>query len=227
MLNGGRATTIVIADDHELVRLGLRGVLEEAGLSVVGEACDGGAAVERAIELRPDVLLLDLRMPVLDGVEVCRRVRAEAPGVRIVVLTSFAEDEDIFSAISAGAAGYVMKDIAPDVLVGTIRGVADGQTVLDPVISQRVIDRGADRVAPVPELLSPREMDVLGLMAEGLTNRQIATRLWISEATVKSHVSHILAKLGRTDRTQAIVFAMRAGLVRPPIGDGAEQRRTE
>jgi DNA-binding CsgD family transcriptional regulator len=121
----------------------------------------------------------------------------------------------------------VMKDIAPDVLVGTIRGVAEGQTVLDPVIAQRVIDRGADRMAAPPELLSPREMDVLGLMAEGLTNRQIATRLWISEATVKSHVSHILAKLGRTDRTQAIVFAMRAGLVRPPLSDGADQRRTE
>jgi DNA-binding NarL/FixJ family response regulator len=227
MLNQGPPTTVVVADDHELVRRGLRGVLEEAGLRVVGEAADGQAAVERAIELRPDVLLLDLRMPVLDGVEVCRRVHAEAPGVRIVVLTSFAEDEDIFGAISAGAAGYVMKDIAPDVLVGTIRGVAEGQTVLDPVIAQRVIDRGNGRVAVTPDLLSPREMGVLGLMAEGLTNRQIATRLWISEATVKSHVSHILAKLGRTDRTQAIVFAMRAGLVRSPSDDGANPRREE
>jgi DNA-binding NarL/FixJ family response regulator len=166
-------------------------------------------------------------MPALDGVEVCRRVHAEAPGVRIVVLTSFAEDEDIFGAVSAGAAGYVMKDIAPDVLVGTIRGVAEGQTVLDPVIAQRVIDRSSGRVAVTPDLLSPREMDVLGVMAEGLTNRQIATRLWISEATVKSHVSHILAKLGRTDRTQAIVFAMRAGLVRPPLGDDSHPQRME
>jgi DNA-binding NarL/FixJ family response regulator len=226
MLSTRPATRVLIADDHELVRLGLRGVLEEAGMEVVGEACDGQVAVERALALQPDVLLLDLRMPVLDGLEVCRRVHAEAPGVRIIVLTSFAEDEDIFGAISAGAAGYVMKDIAPELLVGTVRGVADGQTVLDPVIAQRVIDRGNGRTTTDAEALSPRETDVLALMAEGLTNRQIATRLWISEATVKSHVSHILAKFGSADRTQAIVFAMRAGLVRPPLGDGADPRRT-
>ena len=214
MLTGDAPVRVLIADDHELVRLGLRAVLEEAGIDVVGEACDGRSAVEGALGLLPDILLLDLRMPVMDGREVCRRVVAAAPSVRVVVLTSFAEDDDVFGALSAGAASYVMKDIAPDALIEVIRGVAAGRTILDAGIAKRVLDhpKGAG-----PEVLSPREREVLGLMAQGLANRQIAARLWISEATVKSHVSHILAKLGQQDRTQAIVRAMRLGLVPPPM----------
>jgi DNA-binding NarL/FixJ family response regulator len=216
---------VLIADDHELVRLGLRAVLEDAGFEVVGEVDNGRAAVDMSVALRPEVLLLDLRMPEMDGLEVCRHVRAKAPDVRIVVLTSFAEDEDLFGAITAGAASYIMKDIAPEVLVGTLRGVAKGQTIFDTGVAQRVLDRRRGAVGTEADVLSPREMEVLGLMARGLTNRQIAAHLWISEATVKSHVSHVLAKLGQSDRTQAIVFAMRSGLVPPPLGGPASSGR--
>jgi DNA-binding NarL/FixJ family response regulator len=213
MLSDSVPIRVLIADDHELVRLGLRAVLEEAGIEVVGEASDGRVAVERALELHPDILLLDLRMPEMNGCEVCRRVVAADPSVRVVVLTSFAEDDDVFGAMSAGASSYVMKDIVPDALLGVLRDVAAGRTVMDAAIAKRVLDRpkGVEN-----EILSPREMEVLGLMAEGLANRRIAAHLWISEATVKSHVSHILAKLGQSDRTQAIVCAMRLGLVPPP-----------
>jgi DNA-binding NarL/FixJ family response regulator len=221
MLTGEPAVRVLIADDHELVRLGLRAVLEDAGFEVVGEVDNGRAAVDMSVALRPEVLLLDLRMPEMDGLEVCRHVRAKAPDVRIVVLTSFAEDEDLFGAITAGAASYIMKDIAPEVLVGTLRGVAKGQTIF----AQRVLDRRRGAVGTEADVLSPREMEVLGLMARGLTNRQIAAHLWISEATVKSHVSHVLAKLGQSDRTQAIVFAMRSGLVPPPLGGPASSGR--
>jgi NarL family two-component system response regulator LiaR len=215
MLTGDGRIRVLIADDHELVRLGLRAVLEEGGIEVVGEASDGASAVDAALALLPDILLLDLRMPVMDGREVCRRVVAAAPAVRVVVLTSFADDDDVFGALSAGASSYVMKDITPDALLGVLRDVAAGRHVLDDGIAKRVLDR--PQVAEA-EVLSPREREVLGLMAEGLANRQIAARLWISEATVKSHVSHILAKLGQSDRTQAIVHAMRRGLVPPPQG---------
>lgn len=222
MLNDTERIRVLIADDHELVRLGLRAVLEEAGVEVVGEAPDGPTAVERAVELRPDVLLLDLRMPGIQGVEVCRQVKAAAPEIKVIVLSSFAEDEDIFGALSAGASSYIMKNVAPDALVGTVRGVASGQTVLDSLIAQRVLDGPRSVQSPEAEGLSPREREVLELMAKGLTNRQIGQRLWISEPTVKTHVSHILAKLGQPDRTQAIIHAMRLGVVEPPNLNGRE-----
>jgi DNA-binding NarL/FixJ family response regulator len=207
---------VLLADDHELVRLALRAVLEEAGIEVVGEASGGVAAVELAEALNPDVLLLDMRMPDMSGVEVCRQLQTSAPEVRIIILSSFADDEDVFGAISAGAVSYIMKDVAPDALVAAIRGVASGQTVLDGSIAQRVIDGQHAVSASAGGALSPREHEVLELMAQGLTNRQIAARLWISDPTVKTHVSHILAKLGQSDRTQAIVHAMSRGIVRAP-----------
>ncbi len=220
MLSNGRPIRVLVADDHELVRLGLRSVLEEAGIDVVAEAADGLEAVERALESRPDILLLDLRMPGMGGVDVCRRVRAEAPEVNVVVLTSFAEDDDIFGALSAGASSYLSKDVTADALVGAIKGAAGGQTVLGSGIAQRVIDGPHQPSAEDGEALSPRELEVLGLMAEGLTNRQIGARLWISEPTVKTHVSHILAKLEEPDRNQAVLHAARQGLIASP-----DQRR--
>jgi DNA-binding NarL/FixJ family response regulator len=207
---------VLLADDHELVRLALRAVLEEAGIDVVGEASGGVEAVEMTESLSPDVLVLDMRMPDMSGVDVCRQLSVTAPGVRIVVLSSFADDEDIFGALKAGAVAYMMKDVAPDALVAAIRGVASGQTVLDAGVAQRVLDGPSPGQDPGNDDLSPREHEVLDLMAQGLTNRQIASRLWISDPTVKTHVSHILAKLGQPDRTQAIVHAMSRGLVAAP-----------
>lgn len=207
---------VMLADDHELVRLALRAVLEEAGIDVVGEASGGVEAIEMAESLSPDVLVLDMRMPDLSGVEVCRQLSVTAPAIRIVVLSSFADDEDVFGALKAGAVAYMMKDVAPDALVAAIRGVASGQTVLDAGVAQKVLDGPAPGQASGTDDLSPREHEVLDLMAQGLTNRQIASRLWISDPTVKTHVSHILAKLGQSDRTQAIVHAMSRGLVAAP-----------
>jgi len=216
MLGDAPSIRVMIADDHEFVRLGLRSVLEEAGLDVIGECKDGVEAVQNATRLKPDVLLLDLRMPEMGGVEACKLIHASAPDIRIVVLTSFSDDDEVFGALSAGAVAYLMKDISPDALVRTVKGVAAGQTVLDAAIAQRVLDGPRPATTADLELLSPREHEVLQLMAQGLTNRQIAARLWISEPTVKTHVSHILAKLEQPDRTQAIVHAMRHGLVAPP-----------
>jgi DNA-binding NarL/FixJ family response regulator len=222
MLSNGETIRVLLADDHELVRLGLKGVLEMAGIDVVGEAPGGKEAIEMAEQLNPDVLLLDLRMPDMGGVEVCRHLHVTMPDLKIAILSSFSDDNDVFGALDAGAMSYIMKDIAPEGLVGAVRAVAQGQTVLDGIVAQRVLEGTRPSTVSPSSLLSAREREVLELMATGLTNRQISTRLWISEPTVKTHVSHILEKLGQPDRTQAILHAMSLGIVAPPALDVAE-----
>ncbi len=214
---------VLIADDHELVRMALRTLLEaEADLEVVGEAHDTESAIARTLSLEPDVLLLDLRMPGLGGIEVCRRVKSSIPDTAVLVITSFDDDEELFGALEAGANGYLMKDTRPDRVVHAVRSIYDGQTVFDSGIASRVLS-GRDESAVqsandvLAEPLSDREFEVLTLMARGHSNKDIARELWIGESTVKTHVSHILRKLGQSDRTRAVVTALRAGLV--ALGD--------
>jgi two-component system, NarL family, response regulator LiaR len=207
---------VLIADDHAVVRQGLRTFLELQGdIGVVGDAADGSAAVEAAVDRGADVVLMDLVMPGIGGVEAIRRLRERRPQARVLVLTSFQEDEKIFPAVRAGAAGYLLKDVEPAELATTIRMVAAGQAQLAPSVTARVLRElgpgGPDRGAGPG--LTPRELEVLGLIARGLSNRQIAADLVLSEKTVKTHVSSILGKLGLTDRTQAALYAVRAGLI--------------
>lgn len=209
---------VLIADDHGLVRMALRTLLEaEPDLHVVGEAADTESAIESTLALRPDVLLLDLRMPGGGGIDVCRRVRKDAPETGVLVITSFDDDEQLFGALDAGANGYLMKDTRPDRIVHAIRSIFDGQSVFDAGIASRVIggrSSAADANALLEEPLSEREMEVLALMARGHGNKEIARELWIGESTVKTHVTHILRKLGQGDRTGAVITALRAGVVK-------------
>lgn len=209
--------SIVITDDHALVRHGVRDFLElQPDLSVVGEADSGEAAVRIAGELAPDIVLMDLVMPGMSGVEATRKVKQVSPHSQIIVLTSYHEDEHIFPALRAGAISYVLKDISPDELADTIRKAARGESVLHPRVAARVVQevRGTRDAAPnIFTDLSERELDVLRLIADGLSNAEIARKLVISEKTVKGHVSNILSKLHMLDRTQAAVFAWQQGLV--------------
>lgn len=203
---------LLLVDDHAVVRQGLRSFLEvQPDMEVVGEAATAAEAVEQASRLLPNVVLMDLVMPVGDGVDAIRTLREVAPSVRILVLSSFLDDPRVFGAVQAGAAGYLLKDVQPDALADAIRQVHKGLPALDPQIAARLM-RG-----PARPLLSAnftqRELDVLKLMAEGLSNREIAGRLFISEKTVKTHVSHVLQKLGVADRTQAALLAVRQRLV--------------
>lgn len=210
-----RPVRVLIADDHELVRRGLRLVLEaEEDIEVVGEAQDGEAAVKAAASLRPDILLMDLRMPRMDGVEACARVRECAPETAVVILTSFDDEADVVAALRAGASSYLLKDTSPASLVQSVRGAASGSTVLDPSVAGHLIS-GSGRQAPeqMVDPLSAREREVLQHMAAGLKNREIAQTMWISENTVKTHVAHVIAKLGQRDRTQAVVAAIKQGIV--------------
>jgi NarL family two-component system response regulator LiaR len=210
---------VLIADDHAVVRQGLRTFLDlQADIDVVGEAADGEEAVAVAAEHAPDVILLDLVMPRLDGIGALRRLREVAPAARVIVLTSFGEDERLFTALRAGASGYLLKDVEPAELVRSIRTVHGGGAPLSPAVAARVVEElasggGAGR-APADDL-TPRELEVLCLIARGRSNKRIALELGVAEKTVKTHVSHVLAKLGLSDRTQAALYAVREGLVSP------------
>ena len=210
------AIRVLIVDDHAVVREGLRTFLElQDGIAVAGEAADGEQAVMQAEALRPDVVLMDLVMPRLDGVGAMRELRRRLPGTRVIVLTSFAEDERLLPAIQAGAAGYLLKNVAPAELARAIRAAHAGEALLDPLIAARLVEAIAQPAGePAPERLTAREQEVLALIARGYSNKRIALELGIAEKTVKTHVGHVLAKLGVADRTQAALHAVRMGLDR-------------
>jgi len=213
---------VLIADDQALVRAGFRAILEtQADLEVVGEAQDGTEAVQLAEQLRPDVVLMDIRMPGLDGIEATRRLLREPDAPRVLMLTTFDLDEYLYQAMKAGAGGFLLKDAPRDQLVDAVRTVAAGDALLAPALLRRLVEdyisRPAPGAAPPVELdeLTAREREVLTLIARGLANAEIAARIFVSEATVRTHVTHILAKLGLRDRVQAVVLAYETGLVRP------------
>ncbi|HKE98455.1 MAG TPA: response regulator transcription factor [Actinomycetes bacterium] len=206
---------VLVVDDHPVVRQGLRTFLDSrAGIVVAGEAADGEEAVARAAELRPDVVLLDLVMPGPDGIGTIRRLRAEHPDVRVIVLTSFAGEEQVLPAVRAGATGYLLKDVDPVELEAAIRAVHRDEAPLHPAVAARLVAAVA-RPEPGVGELTPREREVLALIGQGRSNRQIARALVVSEKTVKTHVSSILGKLRVADRTQAALYAVRAGLAGP------------
>jgi DNA-binding NarL/FixJ family response regulator len=216
-------TTVVIADDQALVRVGLRKILEsERDFSVVGEAEDGQDAVTAARRLGPDVVLMDIRMPVLDGIEAARRIVAAGCPTRVLMLTTFGLDTYVYEALRAGASGFMLKDAPPEEIVAGVRVVANGDALLAPAVTRSVIEEFVRHdEAPLPALpavldeLTPREREVLDLLAAGLSNPEICERLVISEATAKTHVARILQKLGLRDRVQVVIYAYEVGLVRP------------
>jgi DNA-binding NarL/FixJ family response regulator len=216
---------VLLCDDQALVRTGFRMILEARDdLEVVGEAEDGRQAVECGRRLRPDVVLMDVRMPHLDGVEATHRLVAEGSPARVIILTTYDLDEYVYEAIRVGASGFLLKDVQPAQLVEAIRVVAAGDALLAPSITRRLLDRFADILPPADgKLLSAlsdlteREREVLKLLAGGLSNAELAERLFLSEATVKSHVSNLLRKLGLRDRVQAVILAYETRLVRPGV----------
>jgi two-component system, NarL family, response regulator LiaR len=206
---------LLVVDDHAVVREGLRTYLSlQDGIEVVGEAADGQAAVMTAEALKPDVVLMDLVMPRLDGVGAMRELRRLLPSARVIVLTSFTEDDRILPAVQAGAAGYLLKTAQPSEVARAVRAAHAGEAVLDPGVAARLVEAIANPAgAPAPEKLTPREREVLVLIGRGYANKRIALELGLSEKTIKTHVSHVLSKLGVTDRTAAAVYAVRAGLL--------------
>jgi DNA-binding NarL/FixJ family response regulator len=203
---------VLVVDDHAVVREGLRTFLRlQEGIEVVGEAVDGAEAVVEAARLAPDVVLMDLEMPRLDGVEAMQQIRAARTETRVIVLTSFGDDDKLLPAVRAGAAGYLLKSAPPHEVVRAIRAAHAGDAVIDPKAAGRLLDALA-RSPRVTESLTPREREVLTCLCRGMPNKQIARELGLAEKTVKTHVGHILAKLGVTDRTQAALLALREGL---------------
>jgi DNA-binding NarL/FixJ family response regulator len=216
-------TSVLVADDQALVRVGLRKILDvEPELEVVGEAGDGDEAVAEALRLRPDVVLMDIRMPVLDGIEATRRIVGAQPETRVLVLTTFGLDAYVFDALRAGASGFMLKDAPPEEIAAAVRIVARGEALLAPAVTRAVIEEFARRPDVAPRTppaavaeLTPREREVLDLLTRGLSNPEICGRLVISEATAKTHVARILQKLGVRDRVQAVIWAYESGLVAP------------
>jgi DNA-binding NarL/FixJ family response regulator len=212
---------VLIADDQALMRGGFRMILDaQDDIEVVGEAIDGRDAVERFRRLRPDVVVMDVRMPSMDGIEATRRLSVEHPEARVLILTTFDLDEYVFDALRAGASGFLLKDRPPEELVAAVRVVASGEALLAPSITRRLIEEFSRRPqapTPPPELdeLTEREREVLGLMGRGLSNAEIAGHLFVAETTVKTHVGRVLQKLDLRDRAQAVVLAYESGLVRP------------
>jgi len=211
-------TRVLVADDQSMVRAGFRMLLAgEDDIEVVAEASNGLEAIEKAARYEPTVILMDIRMPELDGLEATRRILADDRGARILILTTFDLDEYVYEALRAGASGFVLKDDTPEQLIAAIRTVAAGDALLSPTVTRRVIQKfaGMPRPAPPAELeeLSEREREVFRLMARGLSNAEIGQELFISETTVKTHVTHILSKLGLRDRVQAVVLAYQSGLL--------------
>jgi DNA-binding NarL/FixJ family response regulator len=223
---------VVIADDQALVRGGFRLILKAAGIEVAAEAADGAEAVAAVLKHLPDVVLMDIRMPEMDGIEATRRILAAGPAVaavRIIMLTTFDLDQYVYAALAAGASGFLLKDVTPEHLVAAVQLVRTGDALLAPSITRRLVERfapgppGSARSATAPggptgrdlSALTPRELEVLGLIARGMSNAEIAATLTLSEATVKTHVARILTKLGLRDRVQAVVLAYEKGVVAP------------
>ena len=221
------APRVVIADDQALVRTGFRMILTARGIDVVGEAADGAEAVAAVRQHRPDVVLMDIRMPTMDGLEATRRVVEQAPECRVLILTTFNLDRYVYAALAAGASGFLLKDVTPEHLAAAVRLVDTGDALLAPSITRRLVERfasgapghGSPAIHRDLAALTPRELDVLTRMGRGLSNAELARELSLSEATVKTHVAHIFGKLSLRDRAQAVVLAYETGLVSP--GDHA------
>jgi DNA-binding NarL/FixJ family response regulator len=224
-------TSVVIADDQALVRVGLRKILEaEPDTTIVGEAGDGEDAVAAARRLQPDVVLMDIRMPVLDGIEATRRIVREQPATRVLILTTFGLDNYVYDALRAGASGFLLKDAPPEEIAAAVRIVANGEALLAPAVTRAVIEEFTRRPPapagkPLREVaaLTPREQEVLDLLARGLSNPQICEQLVISEATAKTHVARILHKLELRDRIQVVIYAYETGLIQPGVHRASER----
>jgi len=226
---GGEKTTILLVDDHALFRVGVRNILEkEPGFEIVGEADDTRSAFDLSVQLSPDIILMDLSLPAPGGIETTQRIKRELPSAGIIVLAVNEDEDALFDAIKAGAAAFILKDVAPDDLVAIIRRVASGEYLINdkvfakPAVASRVLKEFRElaiygqEAAPIFAPLSPREVEILDNIAQGMTNKQVAYALSISEQTVKNHMSSILRKLSVNDRTQAVVYAMRQGWIRMP-----------